>query len=336
MNIKKLLITACLLMSTNVMALCPDGTSFDQNLGFCANGVDAFGPFTNDMVDDCISAGGGSACTNTYQYNVQGTTIDVLRWSESFTNNLRGDNDCPTGTVRSSTYGGHCFENVNNGSNNVYGNFSQTEVDACNRLNGGTACYTNRWGSSFYLSVKAEIANPSAAAVPYYNQLNNYYDPYGTCSVTSLAMITDMSGFTNPSVTGRSPDYLYEELGGVLQTVPSLANGYNTMAIRAGSSKRANSKTNGTFAELQQALASGKVAIVHGWFTNPGHIMVVTSYDGTHYTVNDPFGKWNQQKWGSYNSYVSGEGQKYAKAAFEYAINDNGQGNDLWLHIFDK
>lgn len=148
-------------------------------------------------------------------------------------------------------------------------------------------------------------------------------------------MVTDMHGFTNPSVNGRSPDYLYEELGGVLQTVPSLAWGYDTMAIRAGSNKRADSKTNGTITELRQALADGKVAIVHGWFTNPGHIMVVKGFDGTHYTVNDPFGRWNEQKWGSYNTSVYGEGQRYSKAAFEYAINDNGAGNDLWLHIFE-
>lgn len=625
-NIKKLVVTATLLSSFNAFALCPDGATFDEDLGFCANGIDAFGPFTNEMVEDCINAGGGSACTNTYQYQVQGNTIDVLRWSESFTNNLRGAGDCPAGTVRSSTYGGHCFEDVAGASNNVYGNFDQAEVSACNQLSGGTACYTNRWSSSFYLSVQNQMNNggsntsvenrlgawlwyidesglnkthtqlanelaamgvkrifikiaddtancslfadacsttttniyknkgiepwawsynypgddaaqadalykaaqygyvgyvldvevefnntstalhnifqafatakqdainaglidasfpigattwsnpiqqgmdvgiidqyvdfhmpqtyvevwgqsymanpktwieagnddyralgankpiwhivsteydditsaqlgafidaagpntsiwrvpggpipqavwndwaalnwqqssfdnnvsnhgssnimlpwmasapsgggsggtPPAAQVPYYFQLNNYYDPYGTCSVTSLAMVTDMHGFTNPNVTGNTPDYLYEELGGVLQTVPALANGYNTMAIRAGSPKRADSKTNGTFAELHQALAEGKVAIVHGWFTNPGHIMVVTDYDGTHYTVNDPFGRWNEQKWGSYNTYVSGEGQKYSKAAFEYAINDNGQGNDLWLHIFE-
>ncbi|RHW76489.1 C39 family peptidase [Colwellia sp. RSH04] len=624
MRIIKKLIALTFLLSANAIAMCPDGATFDENLGFCANGVDAFGPFTNDMVSGCVSAGGGSACTNTYQYQVQGTTIDVLRWSESFTNNLRGTADCPTGSLRSGTYGGHCFESVSGAPNNVYGNFNQQEVDACNQLNGGTACYTNRWGASFYLAVKDQMASgsttvenrlgawlwyidedglnkshtqlanelsamgvkrvfikiaddtsncslftdacsttttniyknkgiepwawsynypgddvaqadalykaaqygyvgyvldvevefnntsaalhnifqafesakqdainaglinasfpigattwsnpisqgmnvgiidqyvdfhmpqtyvevwgasymanpkqwieagnseyrtlgankpiwhivsteydnitssqlsrfidvagpntsiwrvpggpvpqavwndwsalnwqqstfdnnvanhgnsndmlpwmaadtsggggvtpPVAESVPYYFQLNNYYDPYGTCSVTSLAMVTDLHNFTNPSVTGNTPDYLYEELGGVLQTVPSLANGYNTMAIRAGSSKRADSKTNGTFAELQQALADGKVAIVHGWFTNPGHIMVVTGYDGAHYTVNDPFGRWNEQKWGSYNSSVSGEGQKYSKAAFEYAINDNGQGNDLWLHIFE-
>ncbi|MBE0379871.1 C39 family peptidase [Pseudoalteromonas prydzensis] len=624
-KLTKLTMGALLLMAGNALALCPDGASYDENLDFCRIDNDVFGPFTKAMVNKCQQFGGGSACSNTYQYPVEGNTINVLRWSQSFASNIRGSADCPIGSVRSSSYGGHCFEALSGEPNNVYGNFNSEEVDACNELNGGLACYTNRWSAGFYLSVKNKLAEdnsgsqpvenrlgvwlwyidesglnkthtqlanelaamgvkrvyikiaddtqncslfadacstvttntyksrgiepwawsynypgsytaqadalfyaaqygyvgfvsdvevefnnktselhslfqafttarndainssfadasfklgattwsnpiaqgmsvgiidqyvdfhmpqtyvevwgasymadpkrwieagnneyrilgankpiwhivsteydvitasqinnfinaagpnasiwrvpggsvpqavwndwqqvnwqrtvydsnvqgssgnntllpwmadtpnddsptPPQTAVPYYKQLNNYYDPYGTCSVTSLAMVTDMAGFTDPTVNGRTPDYLYEELGGVLQTVPALEWGYNEMARRVGSSKRADSKTNGTITELRNAVNAGKVAIVHGWFTNPGHIMVVTGFDGTHYTVNDPFGQWNLQKWGSYNSDVSGKGLRYPKAAFEYAINDNGTGDDLWVHIFE-
>ncbi|GMG87623.1 C39 family peptidase [Biformimicrobium ophioploci] len=634
MNLKQLLLAAGLLVSANVQALCPDGTSFDSSLDFCANEADAFGPFTNAMIGKCVAYGGGNACTSTYTYPVQGVDIQVLRWSKSFTQNLRGTGNCPDDTVRSPTYGGHCFEDVPGATNNIYGNFSGDEVTACATLGGGTACYTNRWSAEFYLRVKEEIANPppplgggsgtvltnkfgawlwyidetglnrthtqladelaalgvkrifikiadgsnncslfadacstatteiyksrgiepwawsynypgndaaqadalfyaaqygyvgyvldvevefnntttelhaifqafeaakqdaiaaghtnadfpigattwgnpmdqgmnvgiidqyvdfhmpqtyvevwgpaymadvkrwievgnceyrqmgaqkpiwhivsteyneitpaqineyfaaagpnttiwrvpggsvpqavwddwanvdwnlttfdatdcnggnndmtdyldpgdggstpvepptepEPVATPYWKQTENYYDPYGTCSVTSLAMVTDFFGFTDPAQNGRTPDYLYEELGGVLQTVPALEWGFNEMAMRAGSSKRALSKTNGTIAELRAAVTSGKLAIVHGWFTSPGHIMVVTDFDGEYYTVNDPFGRWNLIKWGNYDSSVSGEGVKYPKDAFEYAINDNGTGDDLWLHIYE-
>ena len=176
---------------------------------------------------------------------------------------------------------------------------------------------------------------PAPQAVPYYWQLQNAYDPYGTCSITSLAMVTDYYGLTNPNSLGkRTPDYLYERFT-VLQDVPSLAYGFNTIAQEAGSSLRDNGVTNGTFAQLRARASAGKPTIVHGWFTSPGHIMVVTGYDGSYYTVNDPYGKWNEQKWGGYNTAISGKGQRYSKAAFEYAINDNGAGNDLWLHIFE-
>ncbi|WP_428818466.1 C39 family peptidase [Microbulbifer sp. MCCC 1A16149] len=622
MSLRKLLLLPVLALgSMQVAALCPDGSSFDTELDFCANEVDVFGPFTNQMVDGCINYGGGSACTNTYTYPVQGNNIQVLRWSRSFAQNLRGTGSCPVGSVRSATYGNHCFEQVSGAENNVYGNFSQTEVSTCQSLNGGTACFTNRWSANFYLSVKeamdqqppgvltnkfgawlwyideqglnrthTQLADELAAlgvkrifikiadgtqncnlfadacssvttgiyksrgiepwawaynypnnyttqadalyyaaqygyvgfvsdvevefnntttalhnlfqaftsartdaqnaghadssfalgattwgnpadqgmdvgiidqyvdfhmpqtyvevwgasymadpaywievgdceyrqlgaqkpiwhivsteydqitpaqietfmsaagpntsiwrvpggsvpqtvwndwgnidwertnftpgncsagnntltdrldgagnpppppqqpSIPYWSQLDNYYDPYGTCSVTSLAMITDYFGITDPSDNGRSPDYIYERFNGVLQTVSALKSGFNTLAQEAGSPIRNVGKENGTIAELRALASQGVPTIIHGWFTQPGHIMVVTGFDGEYYTVNDPFGQWNLQKWGSYDTSVSGEGQRYPKDAFEYAINDNGTGDDLWIHIFE-
>ena len=633
MKIKKLIAVSSILLSSSAFALCPTGSSFDNTLDFCATSADVFGPFTNEMVEKCNQAGGGSACSNSFLYEVQGHSIDVLRWSKSFATSIRGTENCPVGSVRSPSYGGHCFESVSSAENNIYGNFDTNEVAACESLNGGTACYTNRWSANFYLSVQDAMVNPPtepdpipgvtvenrlgawlwyideagmnmthtqlanklaeqgvkrifikiadntascslfadacslqttniykdmgiepwawsynypgnysaqayalyeaaqygyvgfvsdvevefnntsselhsmfqafdvakqdainaglidssfplgattwsnpidqgmnvgiidqyvdfhmpqtyvevwgasymadpkrwieaandeyrslgankpiwhivstehnlisasqintfidaagpntsiwripagevpqtvwndwgnvnwsdttfdsnvsnhgdsndmlawrigstpiepedpveppSAAVPYWNQNNNFYVPSGTCSTTSLAMVTDHFGFTDPSSNGRSPDYLYEELGGVLQDVASLKWGFDEMAKRAGSAKRAHSTTTGTFAQLQDAVTSGKLAIVHGWFTTPGHIMVVTDYDGTHYTVNDPYGRWNGVKWGGYDTSVTGEQQRYSKADFEYAINDNGAGNDLWLHLFE-
>lgn len=614
-----LIVGAYLAFTGQAQAACPDGASFDNSLSFCASDTYAFGPFTKQMVDKCIQFGGGSACTTLRSYLVDGVhTINVLRWTKSFAANIRGTASCPIGSVRSATYGNHCFESISGGTNNVYGNFTADEVAKCEYLNGGNACYTNRWSATFYTSVKnttlppaggeltvnkfgawlwyidelgkthTQLADQLAAmgvkrifikiaddtancslfvdvcssattkiykdrgiepwawsynypgdeaaqavaltkaaqygyvgfvldvevefnntttalhslfqaftqartnarnagtitgtfplgattwgnpldqgmrvdiidqyvdfhmpqtylevwgssymadpkywieygnceyrnmgankpiwhivsteldqisvaqlntymqwagpntsiwrtpggqvplavwndwsaldwarstfpsancgannnamydlgvgqtstpttpeAVPYYWQLENAYDPYGTCSITSLAMVTDYYGLTSQSSLGkRTPDYLYERFT-VLQDVPSLAYGFNTIAQEAGSALRDNGVTNGTFAQLRARASAGKPTIVHGWFTSPGHIMVVTGYDGSYYTVNDPYGKWNEQKWGSYNTAISGKGQKYSKAAFEYAINDNGAGNDLWMHIFE-
>ena len=621
MSLRKLLLAPLLVLcSMQASALCPDGSAFDAQLDFCANEIDVFGPFTGQMVQGCVSYGGGNACTNTYTYPVQGTDIQVLRWSRGFAQNLRGAGDCPAGSVRSASYGNHCFEQVAGSENNIYGNFSQAEVSACQSLSGGTACFTNRWSASFYLSVKEQMSqppvgvvtnklgawlwyideqgvnrthaqladelaalgvkrifikiadgtqncnlfvdvcssttaeiyksrgiepwawaynypnnystqadalyyaaqygyvgfvsdvevefnntstalhnlfqaftdartdaqndghadssfaigattwgnpldqgmdvgiidqyvdfhmpqtyvevwgssymadpaywievgnceyrqlgaqkpiwhivsteydqitpaqieafiaaagpntsvwrvpggsvpqavwndwgnvdwertsftpgncsagnneltdrlgegsapNPPLADVPYWKQTENAYDPYGTCSVTSLAMVTDYFGITDPDDIGyRTPDYIYERFGGVLQSVAALKNGFNTLAQEAGSPLRNVGKENGTIAELRALASQGKPTIVHGWFTQPGHIMVVTGFDGEYYTVNDPYGRWNLQKWGSYDSSVSGEGQRYPKDAFEYAINDNGTGDDLWIHIFE-
>ena len=608
------------LASMSAYALCPDGSSFDSTLSTCVTSTDAFGPFTNTMVTNCQNAGAGASCTATFSYLVNGHTVNVPRWSKTFTANLRGTASCPVGSVRSATYGNNCYEQNTSGTNNVYGNFSSDEVAKCESLNGGSACYTNRWSADFYLRVASTVvppnttitnkygawlfyadglglthtqiadklkaqgvkriyikiadgssacslfpdaclksttdiyrsrgiepwawaynrpdnyiaqadalyqaakfgyvgfvtdieiefdgqtsaldsmfqafqtaraqaknagyiagatssfpigatswgnpqyhgmrvdimdkyvdfhmpqtyvevwgssymadpkkwiettnceyrsmgankpiwnivssetgaitgaqldafmtaAGPNASiwripgggtptsiwnqwaqvnwnratfteaqcgtgnnlltnyltpvatpvpspTVPYWSQLSNAVDPYGTCSDTAMAMITDFFGITNPaSLPGgytRTPDYLINRFG-KRQTVPTLADIFNTMAIEKGSAWRDNGTTAGTLTTLRARASQGKPSIVHGWFTNSGHIMVVTGYDGSYYTVNDPYGKWLLVQ-GSYDNSISGKGQKYPKAAFEKAINDNGLGNDLWLHIFE-
>ena len=170
--------------------------------------------------------------------------------------------------------------------------------------------------------------------VPHWSQLSNAVNPNGSCSITSMAMVTDFFNLTSAAALGqRTPDYLNARFGS-RQTVPTLAQVFNTIAMEKGSSLRDNGTTTGTIAQLRQRASQGKPTIVHGWFTNPGHIMVVTGFDGTHYTVNDPFGKWLLMQ-GSYDTTVSGKGQRYPAAAFDRVINDNGMGNDLWLHIFE-
>ena len=170
--------------------------------------------------------------------------------------------------------------------------------------------------------------------VPHWSQLSNAVNPYGSCSITSMAMVTDFFNLTNATTLGqRTPDYLNARFGS-RHTVPTLADVFNTIAREKGSTLRDYGTTTGTIAQLRQRASQGKPTIVHGWFTNPGHIMTVTGFDGTHYTVNDPFGKWLLVQ-GSYDTSVSGKGQRYPVAAFDRVINDNGMGNDLWLHIFE-
>lgn len=608
------------LASMSAYALCPDGSTYDSALSACVTSTDAFGPFTNQMVTNCQNAGAGASCTATYPYLVKGHTVNVPRWSRTFTANLRGTASCPVGSIRSATYGGYCYEQNTTGSNNVYGNFSADEVAKCESINGGSACYTNRWSSDFYLRVVAapvppnttitnkygawlfyadglgkthtqiadqlkaqgvkriyiKIADGTSACslfpdaclksttdiyrsrgiepwawaynrpgnnvaqadalfqaakygyvgfvtdieiefdgqttaldslfqafqtaranaktsgyiagaassfpigatswgnpkdhgmrvdimdkyvdfhmpqtyievwgstymadpkkwveatnceyrsmgankpiwnivssetgaitgaqldtfmtaagpntsiwripgggtpttiwnqwaqvnwnrstfseaqcgtgnnlltnylpatgtpvptktVPYWSQLSNAVDPYGTCSDTSMAMITDYFGLTNPAALPggytRTPDYLINRFG-KRQTVASLADIFNTLAVEKGSALRDKGTTIGTFAQLRERASQGKPTIIHGWFTSAGHIMVVTGYDGVNYTVNDPYGKWLLVS-GSYDTSISGKGQKYPKAAFENIINDNGMGNDLWLHMFE-
>ena len=187
-----------------------------------------------------------------------------------------------------------------------------------------------------FVSAAPQENGLATSGFPYWKQTENHFEPERTCSLTSLAMITDYYGLTDPGANGRSPDYLFRKFGGVLQTVPALEKGFNQFAKDQGSPLRVASKQDGTIEELRRALAEGKPVIIHGWFTPSGHIVVVTGFDGEHYIVNDPNGRWDGEKWGSYDTSVSGQQMRYTRKAFEYAINDNGTGDDLWLHIFPR
>ncbi|AFU98744.1 C39 family peptidase [Simiduia agarivorans] len=205
------------------------------------------------------------------------------------------------------------------------------------------ACQTPRFfarffASGFYLLLLVAwsvfFAPRVQAEVPYYSQLDNRFEPHATCSLTSMAMVLD---YLNIPVAGegRTADRLYQRFG-KLQFVPVFAEGFNALAQEADSDWRDNATEAGTLAELRQRARQGLPSIVHGWFTEAGHILVVIGYDGEFYTVHDPYGAWNLEKRGSYDTGKSGKAIRYPKAAFEQAINDNGTGDDLWLHRFEQ
>lgn len=184
--------------------------------------------------------------------------------------------------------------------------------------------------------VAAQAPAANSTAVPYYSQLDNRFEPKATCSTTSMAMITDYLGMTNQAAQSLpTPDFIYQKFG-KLQMVDSFSKGFNALAIQANSAWRDDATEQGTIDELRARAAAGIPSVIPGWFTPSGHILVVLGFDGESYIVHDPYGRWDQHKWGSYDTSISGAYLHYEKSAFEYAINDNGQGDDLWLHRFKQ
>lgn len=58
-----------LALSTRGTGLCPDGASFDTQTGYCAEGINAFGPFPAPLIEKCESAGGGSSACRSARWN---------------------------------------------------------------------------------------------------------------------------------------------------------------------------------------------------------------------------------------------------------------------------
>lgn len=166
------------------------------------------------------------------------------------------------------------------------------------------------------------------SGVPYFYQYNNTINPGGSCQNTSIAMVIKYYG--GIAVT---PDDISSYYGtSQAQTPSGLKQVFDSEAAYFGLSVRDVPHTNGTFSEIHALLAAGKPVIVHGYFTSYGHVLVITGYNGSVYTCNDPAGKWSQiYQYGGYSQTNSteGHGVTYSKSAFEDAIGPDGT---IWYH----
>ena len=170
------------------------------------------------------------------------------------------------------------------------------------------------------------------AGVPYFYQYANATNPSGSCQNTSIAMVLKWLGWSG------TPDSISARFGTTYAQSPAgLADVFNTLAAEAGLSARLTARTSGSVEGMRSLLAAGKPVIVHGYMTGYGHVLVATGFDGGHYTVNDPAGRWAQSWKGGYpygwNASV-GRGVRYARAPFEQAVaTSNGSSYEpLWYH----
>ncbi len=164
--------------------------------------------------------------------------------------------------------------------------------------------------------------------VPYFCQYENSLYPESSCQNTSVAMVLRYYGWNG------TPDTITAYWGKDHAQSPSgLAEVFNYYAAQAGLGVSLVPHTTGSFAGLKALLDKGKPVIVHGYFTQYGHVVVTVGYDATGYFANDPAGQWSQVYQGGYTKYCdygySGKSVHYGKAAFEQAI---GPDNTLWYH----
>lgn len=172
--------------------------------------------------------------------------------------------------------------------------------------------------------------------VPYLSQLDNVNHPYGTCNLTSIAMVLKYFGIKGTG-DGQLEDQLFRRvtaLGLDRHSPADLAYLINLDYAKYGI--RDVFHMDATHAELKEHLASGNPAIVHGWFTTSGHIIVVRGYDDAAYggrgayIVNDPYGEYFKS---GYDTSASG-----AKLFYSYKMMKDlaGRDGDFWVHYIIK
>ncbi len=186
--------------------------------------------------------------------------------------------------------------------------------------------------------------------VPYHSQLNNLEHPLGACNVTCVAMVLKYYGIDSRTAQDISNDVQLEDVlfrktlewdeqygytgGERTRHIPTfLQRLLKEWGQEYGPGKLQNTifKNVTTETEIKQHLANGNPVIVHGYFTNSGHIIVIKGYDDQagHWICHDPYGKWLGYQ-GGYDNDASGGDVCYSYTDLG-AVWDVG--GESWCHF---
>jgi uncharacterized protein YvpB len=176
---------------------------------------------------------------------------------------------------------------------------------------------------SFPISVKL--------SVPYYDQLDNSENPYGTCNVTSVAMTLAYLGARRKHPDIRFADELShycDDHGLDRHEATDLVK-----VVQAYGCKD-NFRKTASFQSVKEWLIQGNPAIVHGYFTPTGHIICFIGYNMKGFVVNDPYGEIMYSPSESYyNIYSSGAGLTYS---YNMIYNTCCTDGEFWVHFISK
>jgi uncharacterized protein YvpB len=172
--------------------------------------------------------------------------------------------------------------------------------------------------------------------VPYKMQLDNKFEPYSICNVTSLAMcleyyhaglVSTFSGLVRENKNVQLEDELYQYMSdeGLNKHYPEhLAQVARDYGIKDDFTVR------GTFDRCKRHLNEGNPCVIHGYFTQPGHIIVLVGYDSSGFIVHDPYGEWFST---GYRTDLSG---KYLHYSFDLIQKTCAYDGEFWVHYLSK
>jgi hypothetical protein len=126
--------------------------------------------------------------------------------------------------------------------------------------------------------------------VPYFSQEDNEIQPWRTCGSTSAAMCLKY--------------FQVADLGPFAQYEDDVKKRFDRLGIDHGSPDgikrlleglglRDDLTLRGSLSDITRSLDSGDICILHGFWTEKGHILVIRGYNNNgDFFVNDPAGEW--------------------------------------------
>ncbi|MGF1490886.1 MAG: C39 family peptidase [Microcoleaceae cyanobacterium] len=165
------------------------------------------------------------------------------------------------------------------------------------------------------------------SGVPYKSQIDNWYNPTGACNVTSIAMCLEYLGVDRQTGYGQFEDELYEY---ALSRGYSRHNPYDLAQIVRDYGMRDYFTEKALIEDVQEWVASDNPAVIHGYFTSFGHIIVVVGYDEYGFIVHDPYGEWFPT---GYRTDLSGAYLSYSYRLIQRVCIPDG---NFWVHFISK
>jgi uncharacterized protein YvpB len=170
-----------------------------------------------------------------------------------------------------------------------------------------------------------EVPPATKLLVPYKSQLDNEENPRGSCNVTSIAMCLEFLGIQGGDGQLEDELYRYAERKGYSRHDPR-----DLARIVRDYGRKDNFTEWATIDKCKAHLASGNPAVIHGYFTSFGHIIVLVGYDNEGFLVHDPYGEWFR---GGYRTDFSGKFLHYSYNLIERVCIPDGQ---FWVHFISK
>jgi len=162
--------------------------------------------------------------------------------------------------------------------------------------------------------------------IPFKSQLDNRFNPTGACNVTAIAMCLEYLGYrSNSGLQLEDELYKYMTDTGMNRHSPyDLAQVVRDYGFNDDFSDRA------TISQCQAWLKASMPIVMHGYFTNFGHIITGVGYDDTGFWVNDPYGEYFRS---GYRTDLSG---KYLHYSYELIKEKCIPDGSFWVHFISK
>ncbi|MEI2418956.1 C39 family peptidase [Arthrospira platensis SPKY2] len=164
--------------------------------------------------------------------------------------------------------------------------------------------------------------------VPFYSQLDNHYNPTGSCNVTSVAMCLSYLGVRPGGVYSQLEDELYRYM---IDRGLSRHSPYDLAKVVRDYGHKDTFRTDATIEDCKNHLFNKKMPlIIHGYFTSFGHIIVIRGYSDNGFFVNDPYGEWFST---GYRTDLTGENLLYSYELIKRTCIPDGS---FWVHFIDR